>query len=217
MAPGLPSQEAFWNEKDRRGCRVDQPRFAGGFLEAGAQRLIAGWSSPVARQAHNLKVASSNLAPATKYDAAVAAQIRRPSRWGRPFACLKCPPSRGPLNDLQSWRCGRVRGTTCSIFSGTIFSGRHRRSYPVGWAIKPRNGPYGSISSDEPSDGVVTIVIEPEGGDESPLTEQDRAGVQWLLDHEAEVASAVLEGLLAEYPRLQRPSRCGSPSGTLAW
>ena len=25
---------------------------------------IAGWSSPVARQAHNLKVASSNLAPA---------------------------------------------------------------------------------------------------------------------------------------------------------
>ena len=32
----------------------------------GAQRLIAGWSSPVARQAHNLKVASSNLAPATK-------------------------------------------------------------------------------------------------------------------------------------------------------
>ncbi len=26
---------------------------------------IAGWSSPVARQAHNLKVVSSNLAPAT--------------------------------------------------------------------------------------------------------------------------------------------------------
>ena len=27
---------------------------------------IAGWSSPVARRAHNPKVASSNLAPATK-------------------------------------------------------------------------------------------------------------------------------------------------------
>jgi hypothetical protein len=27
--------------------------------------FIAGWSSPVARQAHNLKVVSSNLAPAT--------------------------------------------------------------------------------------------------------------------------------------------------------
>ena len=30
-------------------------------------RLSAGWSSPVARQAHNLKVVSSNLAPATKF------------------------------------------------------------------------------------------------------------------------------------------------------
>ena len=27
--------------------------------------LIAGWSSPVARQAHNLKVVGSNPAPAT--------------------------------------------------------------------------------------------------------------------------------------------------------
>jgi hypothetical protein len=30
-------------------------------------RLIAGWSSPVARQAHNLKVAGSNPAPATNH------------------------------------------------------------------------------------------------------------------------------------------------------
>ena len=29
--------------------------------------LIAGWSSPVARQAHNLKVGGSNPPPATKY------------------------------------------------------------------------------------------------------------------------------------------------------
>ena len=28
--------------------------------------FVAGWSSPVARQAHNLKVAGSNPAPATK-------------------------------------------------------------------------------------------------------------------------------------------------------
>jgi hypothetical protein len=32
----------------------------------------AGWSSPVARQAHNLKVVSSNLAPATKIKPAVS-------------------------------------------------------------------------------------------------------------------------------------------------
>jgi hypothetical protein len=33
---------------------------------SGSSEFIAGWSSPVARQAHNLKVAGSNPAPATK-------------------------------------------------------------------------------------------------------------------------------------------------------
>lgn len=71
------------------------------------------------------------------------------------------------------------------------------------WAgYQTRNGPYGSISSDIPSNGVVTIYAPDRN--ESPPTEQDRASVQWLLDHEAAVASAILERLLAEYPRLQR-------------
>jgi hypothetical protein len=35
-------------------------------LLRGKQRFIAGWSSPVARQAHNLKVIGSNPIPATK-------------------------------------------------------------------------------------------------------------------------------------------------------
>jgi hypothetical protein len=34
-------------------------------LDLTVQHFDAGWSSPVARQAHNLKVVSSNLAPAT--------------------------------------------------------------------------------------------------------------------------------------------------------
>ncbi len=43
--------------------------------------LNAGWSSPVARQAHNLKVVSSNLAPATKLKPAIS------TRW-RVFVCV---------------------------------------------------------------------------------------------------------------------------------
>jgi hypothetical protein len=38
-------------------------------LDDTVQHFDAGWSSPVARQAHNLKVVSSNLAPATKIKA----------------------------------------------------------------------------------------------------------------------------------------------------
>ena len=35
------------------------------FLRTSVRYVGAGWSSPVARQAHNLKVAGSNPAPAT--------------------------------------------------------------------------------------------------------------------------------------------------------
>jgi hypothetical protein len=50
-------------------------RFGTGFFLQGVQWFIAGWSSPVARQAHNLKVIGSNPIPATK--------IRKPqqSQW----------------------------------------------------------------------------------------------------------------------------------------
>ena len=37
------------------------------FYISQSESLIAGWSSPVARQAHNLKVAGSNPAPATNF------------------------------------------------------------------------------------------------------------------------------------------------------
>jgi hypothetical protein len=42
----------------------------------GAQWFIAGWSSPVARQAHNLKVTGSNPVPATKIDSDISEMAR---------------------------------------------------------------------------------------------------------------------------------------------
>src|ERR1700704_6019279 len=62
--PGLPSQEASGRNRSAP-LGVGQIRSRSGFFE-GAQRFIAGWSSPVARQAHNLKVIGSNPIPATK-------------------------------------------------------------------------------------------------------------------------------------------------------
>ena len=45
-----------------------------------AKTITAGWSSPVARQAHNLKAAGSNPAPATKYTS------ERPKDYNGPWA-----------------------------------------------------------------------------------------------------------------------------------
>ena len=44
---------------------VDRDMIAG--YNPPTSKVVAGWSSSVARQAHNLKVAGSNPAPATNY------------------------------------------------------------------------------------------------------------------------------------------------------
>ena len=53
-----------------------------------ASRYDAGWSSPVARQAHNLKVVSSNLAPATK-KTALSQRLSAVSLFGAVSQALK--------------------------------------------------------------------------------------------------------------------------------
>ena len=43
---------------------------------------VAGWSSPVARRAHNPKVVGSNPAPATSYMYCLTAQVIHPYELG---------------------------------------------------------------------------------------------------------------------------------------
>ncbi len=88
---GLPSQEASGRKLRPRG--VDP---AVSVFEQGAQKFIAGWSSPVARQAHNLKVIGSNPIPATKF------KPRNPVIAGFCFAVIsRCASlsSRQPLSN----------------------------------------------------------------------------------------------------------------------
>ncbi len=68
-------------------------------------RLIAGWSSPVARQAHNLKVAGSNPAPATNLTPQVRGFFMPENRTGSADnyeALSKLRSSRG--NEAQTLR-----------------------------------------------------------------------------------------------------------------
>src|SRR5579862_1153600 len=63
-SPGLPS-----------GCVYSSPlTLLHAFTQATtlAAKFAAGWSSPVARQAHNLKVIGSNPIPAPKFETAPA-------------------------------------------------------------------------------------------------------------------------------------------------
>src|SRR5467141_3681963 len=88
--PGSPSQEASGRDRSAPSG-VGQIRFGVGFLQ-GTQWFIAGWSSPVARQAHNLKVIGSNPIPATRQQALENA----------PFSRAFCRSNFGPK--FRSWK-----------------------------------------------------------------------------------------------------------------
>ena len=79
---------------DRRRTSVGRVHFGSGFFE-GLQRFNAGWSSPVARQAHNLKVIGSNPIPATRKEPVNSMS------W-RAFSCSSLPKSssRGPIQQM---------------------------------------------------------------------------------------------------------------------
>ena len=69
--PGLQRAEGFLftgrlTTEDGRQTSVIRPLFS-----VLRPLFIAGWSSPVARQAHNLKVTGSNPVPATKFNSAL--------------------------------------------------------------------------------------------------------------------------------------------------
>ena len=90
---------------DRRRIWRWPDHFRTGFSKA-VQRFNAGWSSPVARQAHNLKVIGSNPIPATNYNAKPRPPWLGFLFWGKPTS-------------RQRLIAGRVRRTSsCDATSG---------------------------------------------------------------------------------------------------
>ncbi len=72
---------------------VGRFRFGSAF-ETASQRFNAGWSSPVARQAHNLKVIGSNPIPATKFGLYRSRQENGPHRAGHFCLAMNKSPHR---------------------------------------------------------------------------------------------------------------------------
>ncbi len=71
-----------------------------------AKKVDAGWSSPVARQAHNLKVVSSNLAPATNRNR------KTPSHHETGFLRFYALTARSPAGRRGARRSTPPRGVT---------------------------------------------------------------------------------------------------------
>ena len=122
LRPGSPSQEA--SERDRSASSgVRRDRFGTGFSKA-AQRFNAGWSSPVARQAHNLKVIGSNPIPAT-----------RKSRQVKDLAAFLF------LELLNRWRVNTVSTKAAAPDVGiwrptSILGANNQRKCPLGGSVR---------------------------------------------------------------------------------
>jgi Putative type VI secretion system Rhs element Vgr len=109
---GVDLSSAAW------GAARAAERLLDGVVSATLAASDAGWSSLVARWAHNPKVASSNLAPATKF--LEEERYLRPAMCG-PFVWLLLRRARftatvaRPRRQTASTRCARRdRGTTCA-------------------------------------------------------------------------------------------------------
>lgn len=65
--------------------------------------------------------------------------------------------------------------------------------------FQERKGPYGAVSSSQPSLGDVTVAFAPEGRGGDPLSSEELSLVDWFLAHQQEVANAVLNILFNSY------------------
>ena len=97
------------------------PRFGGAFPTT----VDAGWSSPVARQAHNLKVTGSNPVPATIFTEQMVFSSKAAFFWAA--FCVSAPASIFP----PSRRCRRLTGSPAFGLGGHGL--RTPRSSPEGF------------------------------------------------------------------------------------
>jgi len=77
--------------------------------------------------------------------------------------------------------------------------------FPSWEGFQSRRGAYGSQDAVTPSDGSARIIFAPEGRGIEPLTDSERASIDWVIENEASISKSLLLSLLEEYPSLQEP------------
>src|SRR6516225_7585539 len=117
--------------------------------------IVAGWSSPVARQAHNLKVVGSNPTPATtEVDPHFLRQLEGVSSRAQPVLCRECGAylslrqrSSVSENPLHSRPSGNSQGFLTKVRVNSAFVGSCTNSIthsPSGvWLVAVLTGPSG--------------------------------------------------------------------------
>jgi hypothetical protein len=78
------------------------------------------------------------------------------------------------------------------------------RTRLASWAgFQERGGAYGAKSSNQASDGSVTVRFAPEGRGCDPLASNEQALICWFFEHEVEVSESLQKALVDAYPELR--------------
>jgi hypothetical protein len=99
----------YSNEADKRACETPDEEFLqrhkiivdNNFINCILANLNAGWSSLVARRAHNPKVVGSNPSPATKHIKDLGDFLLSPFLVLLPYCYPSCKKCQHPINARQ--------------------------------------------------------------------------------------------------------------------
>lgn len=69
--------------------------------------------------------------------------------------------------------------------------------------FQERNGPYGAISSEKPSNGDIKIVFAPEGRGEEPINSDELELVNWFVTHQDKVIESIVKTLYHNYSQIK--------------
>ncbi|MFD2178563.1 DUF6985 domain-containing protein [Veronia pacifica] len=80
------------------------------------------------------------------------------------------------------------------------------------WAgFQERNGPYGALSSNEPSDGTIKIVFAPEGRDDQAINSEEMELINWFISYQFQVIESIVNALFSSYSSIRESyiEECG--------
>lgn len=69
--------------------------------------------------------------------------------------------------------------------------------------FQERNGPYGAVSSDEPSNGNIKLVFAPEGRGEEALNSAEMELINWFILNQRQVIESITNALFSNYAAIK--------------
>jgi len=110
---------------------------------------------------------------------------------------------KGPAITLLSFQGENVSNPVNPTFQWNEFFWEADVNFSDWSGFQERNGPYGAISSDEPSNGTIKIVFAPEGRGDEELNSNEVELINWFIAHQNQVIESITNMLFSNYASIK--------------